>query len=53
MALKLNGIDNTMIQKFSRWLGDTFRRYIQPQISNLTQDIVTHMMTLLQFTYAG
>jgi hypothetical protein len=53
MALKLNGIDDTMIQKLGRWLGDTFRCYIQPQISNLTRGIATHMTTLLQFTFAG
>jgi Na+-transporting NADH:ubiquinone oxidoreductase subunit NqrC len=53
MALKLNGINNMMIQKLSHWLGNTFRHYIQPQISNLTHGIATHMTTLLQFTFAG
>jgi hypothetical protein len=50
MALKLNGVNDTMIQKLGRWSGDTFQRYIQLQISNL---IATRMTTLLQFTFAG
>jgi hypothetical protein len=53
MVLKLNGIDDMMIQKLGRWLGDTFRCYIQLQISNLTRGIATRMTTLLQFTFAG
>jgi hypothetical protein len=53
MALKLNGVNDSMIQKLGGWLGNTFRHYIQPQISNLTHGIATHMATLLQFTFAS
>jgi hypothetical protein len=47
MALKLNGVDDTLIQKLGRWRTDTFRRYISPQLANLTAGLAKLMTTHL------
>jgi hypothetical protein len=47
MALKLNGIDDTMIQKLGRWRSETFRRYISPQLANLTVGLASVMTNIL------
>jgi hypothetical protein len=51
MALKLNGVDDTLIKALGRWSSDTFQRYIRPQISNITIGIASLMTNSLQFSY--
>ena len=49
MALKLNGVSDTIIQKQGRWTSMTFLQYIHNQISHLTKDLSTKMNTSLEF----
>ena len=49
MALKLNGVSDTIIQKQGRWTSMTFLQYIHNQISHLTKDLSTKMSTKLDF----
>ena len=51
MALKLQHVHDTVIQKLGRWSSDTFQRYIRPQISNLTAGLAGIMTTPLNFSY--
>jgi hypothetical protein len=53
MSLKLNGVDDTLIQLLGRWSSDTFKKYIRPQISNLTEGLAELMTTALEFHYTG
>jgi len=47
--LKLCGYDNDMIKKLGRWSSNTYLRYIQSQIGNLTHGIATQMAKILRF----
>ncbi len=47
--LKLCGYDETTIKKLGRWSSDTFLRYIQSQIGELTAGIATAMSRILRF----
>ncbi len=49
MALKLNGYDSTMIQKLGRWSSNTYLRYIQTQIGELTAGVAANMARPLTF----
>ena len=50
MALKLQGVSDTTIQKQGRWRSTTFLQYIHNQIAHLTKDLSTKMSTKLTFT---
>jgi len=47
--LKLCGYDEATIKKLGRWSGDTYLRYIQNQIGELTAGIATAMSRILRF----
>jgi hypothetical protein len=49
MALKLQGVADTIIQKQGRWTSMTFLQYIHNQIACLTKDLSTKMHTKLTF----
>ena len=49
MALKLQGVSDTIIQKQGRWRSVTFLQYIHTQIAHLTKDLSTKMSTVLKF----
>jgi hypothetical protein len=49
MALKLQGVADTIIQKQGRWTSMTFLQYIHNQIAHLTKDLSTKMATSLKF----
>lgn len=47
--LKLCGYDETTIKKLGRWSSNTYLRYIQNQIGELTAGIATAMSRILRF----
>ena len=47
--LKILGYDGDMIKKLGRWSSDTYLRYIQPQISNLTSGMAARLAQPLRF----
>ena len=47
MALKLQGINDTTINKQGQWTSMTFLQYIHNQIAHLTKDLSTKMSTIL------
>ena len=47
--LKISGYDHDMIQKMGRWRGETYLRYIQTQIGELTAGVATAMSKLRWF----
>lgn len=49
VMLKLCGYDSDMIKKLGRWRSDTYLRYIQTQIANLTAGVATAMARRLHF----
>ena len=49
MALKLQGVLDTIIQKQGRWRSVTFLQYIHTQIAHLTKDLSTKMSMVLCF----
>ena len=49
MALKLQGVSDTIIQKQGQWRSVTFLQYIHMQIAHLTKDLSTKMSTVLTF----
>lgn len=49
MALKLNGYDDTTIQKVGRWTSTTFLDYIHNQIAHLAKDVSKKMSINLPF----
>ena len=53
MQLKLAGYDHDMIRKLGRWRSDTYLRYIQSQISELTLGVARSMAQLRWFTNVG
>lgn len=53
MALKLAGYSHDIIQKLGRWRSDTYLRYIQTQIAQLTSGVAANMTRLTQFQNVG
>jgi hypothetical protein len=53
MRLKLAGKDDDVIKKMGRWSGNTYLRYIQTQIGELTADLATAMAQTLRFHHVG
>ena len=49
MALKLQGVSDTIIQKQGRWTSMTFLQYIHNQIAHLSKSLSTKMSTQLTF----
>lgn len=49
MALKLNGYNDTTIQKIGRWTSTTFLQYIHTQIVHLSSGVATTMSKDLPF----
>ena len=50
MALRLHGLDDTVIMKLGRWTSLTFLQYIHNQIAHLSANISAQMHQPLQFT---
>jgi hypothetical protein len=50
VRLKIAGYDSDMIKKLGRWSSDTYLRYIQSQIVQLTVGVAANMARLLRFT---
>ena len=53
MALKLQGEEDTTIQKIGRWSGATWLTYIHSQIAHLSEGIATKMSKSLPFLNIG
>jgi hypothetical protein len=53
MALKLQGVNNSLIMKIGRWTGLTFLTYIHSQIGALNTGLAQRMATLIHFINAG
>jgi hypothetical protein len=53
MRLKLAGCDDDIIKKIGRWSSNTYLRYIQTQIGELTADLATAMAQTLRFHHVG
>ena len=51
--LKLCGYDHDIIKKFGRWSSDTYLKYIQTQIGELTSGIAARMARLVRFHNVG
>ena len=51
--LKLAGYDDDMVKKLGRWSSNTYLRYIQTQVGQLTRGVATKMATILRFHYVG
>ena len=49
MALKLQGVSDTIIKKQGRWTSMMFLQYIHNQIAHLTKDLSSKMSTNLTF----
>ena len=49
MALKLQGVSDTIIKKQGRWTSMTFLQYIHNQIAHLTKDLSSKMSINLTF----
>jgi len=51
--LKLCGYDHDIIKKFGRWSSDTYLKYIQTQIGELTSGIAARMARIVRFHNVG
>jgi len=51
--LKLCGCDELTIMKLGRWSSNTYLRYIQTQIGELTKGLATQMAQILRFHIVG
>jgi hypothetical protein len=51
--LKLAGYDDDMVKKLGRWSSNTYLRYIQSQIGQLTKGVATNMARILRFHNVG
>ena len=51
--LKIRGYSDAMIKKLGRWSSNTFMRYIQAQIGELTEGVATAMAESLRFLNVG
>jgi hypothetical protein len=49
MALKLQGVDDSLIMKIGRWTGLTFLTYIHSQIGALNAGLAQRMATRVHF----
>ena len=49
MALKLQGVDDSLIMKLGRWTGLTFLTYIHSQIGALNTGLATRMAVRVHF----
>jgi hypothetical protein len=49
MALKLQGVDDSLIMKIGRWTGLTFLTYIHSQIGALNTGLATKMASRIHF----
>jgi hypothetical protein len=49
MALKLQGVDDSLIMKIGRWTGLTFLTYIHAQIGDLNTGLAQRMATRIHF----
>jgi hypothetical protein len=49
MALKLQGVDDSLIMKIGRWTGLTFLTYIHSQIGALNTGPAAKMATCIHF----
>jgi integrase len=49
MALKLQGVDDSLIMKIGRWTGLTFLTYIHSQIGALNTGLAQRMATRIHF----
>ena len=49
MALKLQGVDDSLIMKIGRWTGLTFLTYIHSQIGALNTGLASRMATRIHF----
>ena len=50
VRLKIAGYDSDMIKKLGRWSSNTYLRYIQSQIAQLTFGVAANMARLLRFS---
>jgi hypothetical protein len=53
MALKLQGVDDSLIMKIGRWTGLTFLTYIHSQIGALNTGLAQRMATRIHFINVG
>ena len=53
MRLKLAGKDDDIIKKMGRWSSNTYLRYIQTQIGELTVGLASAMAQTLRFHHVG
>lgn len=53
MALKLNGFEDTTIQKIGRWTSNTWMMYIHNQIAHLSIGVSQKMSTKIPFLNIG
>ena len=53
VALKLAGYDHDIIKKLGRWSSNTYLRYIQTQVAQLSQGVSHQMARLLRFQNVG
>jgi hypothetical protein len=51
--LKLARYDDDMVKKLGRWSSNTYLRYIQSQINQLTTGVATNMARILRFHNVG
>jgi hypothetical protein len=49
MALKLQGVDGSLIMKIGRWTGLTFFMYIHSQIGALNTELASKMAICVHF----
>jgi hypothetical protein len=49
MALKLQGVDDSLIMKIGRWTGLTFLTYIHSQIGALNASLARRMTRRIHF----
>jgi hypothetical protein len=53
MGLKLNGVEDSSIQKLGRWRSQTWLTYLHSQISHLTSGLSTRMANPIRFYNIG
>jgi integrase len=53
MQLKLNGVEDSMIQKLGRWSSTTWLQYLHGQISCLTRGLSARMATPILYCNIG
>jgi hypothetical protein len=53
ISLALNGVDSTIIMKMGRWSSNTYLKYIQSQIGELTHGLSSAMARPMRFHRVG